>query len=118
RPLAGDPAKLGGLEILGQMDGPGGLRPVDSHVVDPPRGAIRDPQARGGSVNTSPGTKDLAPPWMTWGLAAAIIGILLVWSPGYIAHLLVMFGIYLLLAYSLNLVTGFGGLIVFCHAAF
>jgi len=29
-----------------------------------------------------------------------------------------MIGIYSILAYSLNLVTGFGGLIVFCHAAF
>lgn len=33
-------------------------------------------------------------------------------------HLLVMLGIYSILAYSLNLVTGFGGLIVFCHASF
>lgn len=36
----------------------------------------------------------------------------------YVLHLLVMLGIYSILAYSLNLVTGFGGLIVFCHAAF
>ncbi|MEI6177637.1 MAG: branched-chain amino acid ABC transporter permease [Verrucomicrobiota bacterium] len=36
----------------------------------------------------------------------------------YVLHLVVMLGIYSILAYSLNLVTGFGGLIVFCHAAF
>jgi branched-chain amino acid transport system permease protein len=36
----------------------------------------------------------------------------------YLLHLLIMIGIYAILAYSLNLVTGFGGLIVFCHAAF
>lgn len=36
----------------------------------------------------------------------------------YILHLLVMIGIYAILAYSMNLVTGFGGLITFCHAAF
>jgi branched-chain amino acid transport system permease protein len=37
-------------------------------------------------------------------------------EPGYAPHLLVMFGIYLLLTYSLNLIMGFGGLITFCHA--
>ena len=36
----------------------------------------------------------------------------------YLLHLFVMIGIYLILAYSMNLVTGFGGLITFCHAAF
>lgn len=36
----------------------------------------------------------------------------------YLLHLLIMIGIYSILAYSLNLVTGFGGLIAFCHAAF
>lgn len=36
----------------------------------------------------------------------------------YLSHLAVTFGLYLLLAYSLNLITGFGGLIVFCHASF
>jgi len=36
----------------------------------------------------------------------------------YLLHLLVMLGIYSILAYSLNLVTGYGGLIAFCHAAF
>lgn len=36
----------------------------------------------------------------------------------YLLHLAVMIGIYAILAYSLNLVTGFGGLISFCHAAF
>jgi branched-chain amino acid transport system permease protein len=51
-------------------------------------------------------------------MGAVVVALLWVWSPGYIAHLLVMLGIYLLLGYSLNLVTGFGGLIVFCHAAF
>ena len=39
-------------------------------------------------------------------------------SFAYVSHLAVVLGIYLLLAYSLNLVTGFGGLIVFCHASF
>ncbi|MEI6606445.1 MAG: branched-chain amino acid ABC transporter permease [Verrucomicrobiota bacterium] len=60
----------------------------------------------------------MAPPWMVWGLAAVVTALLFAWSPGYISHLLVMLGIYLLLAYSLNFVTGFGGLIVFCHATF
>lgn len=36
----------------------------------------------------------------------------------YLLHLFVMIGIYLILAYSMNLVTGFGGLITFCHATF
>lgn len=36
----------------------------------------------------------------------------------YLFHLIIMIGIYAILAYSLNLVTGFGGLIAFCHAAF
>lgn len=36
----------------------------------------------------------------------------------YIFHLLNMIGIYLILAYSLNLVLGFGGLMSFCHAIF
>ena len=36
----------------------------------------------------------------------------------YILHLLIMIGIYLILAYSLNLVLGFGGLLSLCHAAF
>lgn len=35
----------------------------------------------------------------------------------YIFHLLVMIGIYSLLAYSLNLLLGFSGLLSFCHAA-
>lgn len=60
----------------------------------------------------------MARPWMVWGLGAVVVGLLLVWSPGYIFHLLVMLGVYLLLGYSLNLITGFGGLIVFCHAVF
>jgi branched-chain amino acid transport system permease protein len=36
----------------------------------------------------------------------------------YIFHLTIMIGIYSILAYSMNLVTGYGGLLVFCHAAF
>jgi branched-chain amino acid transport system permease protein len=36
----------------------------------------------------------------------------------YLLHLVVMIGIYSILAYSINLVTGFGGLISFCHAVF
>jgi len=56
--------------------------------------------------------------WPAWAAAVAALAALLVWSPSYVSHLLVMLGIYLLLAYSLNLVTGFGGLIVFCHAIF
>jgi len=36
----------------------------------------------------------------------------------YVFHLLNMIGIYLLLAYSLNLVLGLGGLMSFCHAIF
>lgn len=36
----------------------------------------------------------------------------------YILHLLNMIGIYLILAYSLNLVLGLGGLMSFCHAIF
>nr|VFJ43285.1 MAG: branched-chain amino acid transport system permease protein [Candidatus Kentron sp. FM]VFJ43955.1 MAG: branched-chain amino acid transport system permease protein [Candidatus Kentron sp. FM]VFK06025.1 MAG: branched-chain amino acid transport system permease protein [Candidatus Kentron sp. FM] len=36
----------------------------------------------------------------------------------YLLHLLVMIGIYLPLAYSLNLILGFGGLLSLCHAAF
>lgn len=36
----------------------------------------------------------------------------------YLLHLLVMIDIYLLLALSLNLVLGFGGLLSLCHAAF
>ncbi len=35
----------------------------------------------------------------------------------YLLHLLVMIGIFSLLAYSLNLLLGFGGLLSFCHAA-
>ena len=36
----------------------------------------------------------------------------------YVLHLVVMIGIYSILAYSMNLVTGFGGLLSFCLAAF
>jgi len=36
----------------------------------------------------------------------------------YVLHLLVMIGIYLLVAYSLNLIVGFNGLLSLCHAAF
>ena len=36
----------------------------------------------------------------------------------YILHLLIMIGIYLVLAYGLNLVVGFGGLLSLCHAVF
>jgi branched-chain amino acid transport system permease protein len=36
----------------------------------------------------------------------------------YILHLVIMIGIYAILAYSMNLVTGFGGLLVFCLAGF
>ena len=36
----------------------------------------------------------------------------------YLIHLLVMIGIYSILAYSMNLVTGYGGLLTFCLAAF
>lgn len=36
----------------------------------------------------------------------------------YILHLVVMIGIYSILAYSMNLVTGLGGLLPFCHAGF
>jgi branched-chain amino acid transport system permease protein len=36
----------------------------------------------------------------------------------YLLQLLVMIGIYSILAYSMNLVTGYGGLLVFCPAAF
>ncbi len=36
----------------------------------------------------------------------------------YILHLLIMVGIYLPLAYSLNLTLGYGGLMSFCHAVF
>ena len=36
----------------------------------------------------------------------------------YLLHLLIMVGIYSILAYSLNLVTGYGGLLQFCMAAF
>ncbi len=36
----------------------------------------------------------------------------------YILHLLIMIGIYLILAYGLNLVVGFGGLLSLCHAVF
>lgn len=60
----------------------------------------------------------MVPMWMVWGLVVLVMAALFVWSPGYIAHLLVMLAIYLLLGYSLNFVTGFGGLIVFCHAVF
>lgn len=69
---------------------------------------------------SAPVTKqnEAAPAWMTRGMVVAAVAVLLAWSPAYISHLLVMLGIYLLLAYSLNLVTGFGGLIVFCHAVF
>jgi len=56
--------------------------------------------------------------WPAWATAIAVLAILLAWSPTYVSHLLVVLGIYLLLAYSLNLVTGFGGLIVFCQAIF
>ena len=36
----------------------------------------------------------------------------------YLLHLVVMIGIYAILAYATNLVTGYGGLLVFCMAAF
>lgn len=36
----------------------------------------------------------------------------------YLLHLVVMIGIYAILAYAMNLVTGFGGLLIFCLAAF
>jgi branched-chain amino acid transport system permease protein len=36
----------------------------------------------------------------------------------YVLHLMIMIGIYSILAYSVNLVTGYGGLLVFCMAAF
>ncbi|MDH4317453.1 MAG: branched-chain amino acid ABC transporter permease [Desulfobulbaceae bacterium] len=36
----------------------------------------------------------------------------------YLFHLLVVFGIYLTLSYSLNLTLGFGGLLSLCHAVF
>jgi branched-chain amino acid transport system permease protein len=36
----------------------------------------------------------------------------------YILHLIVIIGIYIPLAYSLNLMIGYGGFISFCHAAF
>jgi branched-chain amino acid transport system permease protein len=36
---------------------------------------------------------------------------------GYLLHLAVMVGIYAILAYSMNLILGFGGLLPFCHAA-
>lgn len=36
----------------------------------------------------------------------------------YLLHLLIMIGIYSILAYSMNLVTGYGGLLQFCTAAF
>nr|VFK10119.1 MAG: branched-chain amino acid transport system permease protein [Candidatus Kentron sp. LPFa]VFK26119.1 MAG: branched-chain amino acid transport system permease protein [Candidatus Kentron sp. LPFa] len=36
----------------------------------------------------------------------------------YLLHILVMIGIYSILAYSMNLVTGFGGLLAFCLAGF
>lgn len=36
----------------------------------------------------------------------------------YIIHLLIMIGIYLIIAYSLNLLVGFGGLLSLSHAAF
>ena len=37
---------------------------------------------------------------------------------GYLLHILVMMEIYAILAYAMNLVTGFAGLLVFCLAAF
>ena len=77
-----------------------------------------EPDALACDKSGSPAKDDLAPPWMVWGLAGVVVALLWAWSPGYIGHLLVMLGIYLLLGYSLNLVTGFGGLIVFCHAVF
>ncbi len=55
---------------------------------------------------------------LPWAVIASLVAVLFAWSPGYISHLLVMLGIYLLLAYSLNLVMGYGGLIVFCHGLF
>ena len=36
----------------------------------------------------------------------------------YLLHIIVMIGSYAILAYSMNLVTGFGGLLVFCMAGF
>lgn len=36
----------------------------------------------------------------------------------YVLHLVVMIGIYAILAYAMNLLTGFGGLLIFCLAAF
>lgn len=65
-----------------------------------------------------PNSLEKAPSWMVWGLVGFVVALLMTWSPGYIGHLLMMGGIYLLLSYSLNLVLGFGGLIVFCHAVF
>ena len=53
-----------------------------------------------------------------WVLSGAILLMLGIWSPDYLSHLAVMYGIYLLLGYSLNLTIGFGGLVVFCHASF
>jgi branched-chain amino acid transport system permease protein len=53
-----------------------------------------------------------------WLTGVATLGLAMVWNQAYISHLLVIFSIYLLLAHSLNLVTGFGGLIVFCQAIF
>ncbi|MCC7336420.1 MAG: branched-chain amino acid ABC transporter permease [Pirellulaceae bacterium] len=61
---------------------------------------------------------DPVPAWMLWGLLLLLIVLLYAWRPTYVSHLLVMFGIYLLLSTSLNLVTGFGGLMSFSHAAF
>ena len=54
----------------------------------------------------------------SWVVTACVVATIFGLSPAYVSHLLVMMGIYLLLAYSLNLVMGFGGLIVFCHAMF
>lgn len=67
---------------------------------------------------TAPGPIGTSPTRIFWLVATAVVALLWAWSPGYIAHLLVMLGIYLLLGFSLNFITGFGGLIVFCHAVF
>ena len=70
------------------------------------------------NVMQPPSTDDRAPAWMMWGFVFLLVGVLYVWRPTYISHLLVMGGVYLLLSTSLNLVTGFSGLMSFCHAAF
>lgn len=56
--------------------------------------------------------------WMNGVIVGVVLIILFMWKPSYVAHLLVMLGIYLLLVHSLNIVLGFGGLVVFCQAMF